>query len=120
MHSRDQLDEITRRTLGHYTDNAEGFAAGTWDHDVSQNIHALLSAITEPAPLRILDLGCGPGRDLVALSALGHAPTGLDGSAKFCAMARAASGCPVRISAIDCQYCPAGCRSPHRSPALHR
>lgn len=89
------LDDLTRRTIGHYAAHAEGFRAGTWDHDVSQNIDALLSAIDAPAPLRILDLGCGPGRDLVTFSRLGHHPTGLDGTARFCQMARQASGCPV-------------------------
>jgi SAM-dependent methyltransferase len=46
-------------------------------------------------PFRILDLGCGPGRDLVAFRALGHAPVGLDGALRFCEMARALSGCEV-------------------------
>ena len=55
-------DDITRRTLDHYNRSAEAFFAGTIDHDVSQNIDALLSAITAPAPYTILDLGCGPGR----------------------------------------------------------
>ncbi|MFT5681418.1 MAG: SAM-dependent methyltransferase [Myxococcota bacterium] len=91
----DPLDEITRRTLSHYTTHAEDFRIGTWDHDVSQNVDALLSAITANAPCRILDVGCGPGRDLVTFSRLGHHPTGLDGTARFCQMARAASGCPV-------------------------
>jgi ubiquinone/menaquinone biosynthesis C-methylase UbiE len=39
------------------------------DHDVSQNIEALVSAITAPPPFRVLDLGCGPGRDLKAFLA---------------------------------------------------
>jgi SAM-dependent methyltransferase len=63
--------------------------------DVVQNINALLTAIDQDAPCRILDFGCGPGRDLMAFSALGHSPVGLDGSAKFCAMAREHSGCDV-------------------------
>jgi hypothetical protein len=36
---------------------------------VSQNIEALVSAITAPPPFRVLDLGCGPGRDLKAFLA---------------------------------------------------
>ena len=95
MLTTDQLDEITRRTLGHYDSHAEGFRDGTWSHDVSQNLDALLSAITAPAPLQILDFGCGPGRDLVELTHRGHHPTGLDGSAHFCQMARRASSRPV-------------------------
>jgi len=88
-------DDITRRTLAHYNHTAEAFFAGTIDHDVSQNIDALLSAIEAPAPAAILDLGCGPGRDLKQFSALGHRAIGVDGSERFVEMARAYSGCEV-------------------------
>lgn len=88
-------DDITRRTLAHYDGSADAFFAGTVDHDVSQNIGALLDAIEAPAPYAILDLGCGPGRDLKTFSALGHRAVGIDGSARFVEMARAYSGCEV-------------------------
>lgn len=88
-------DDITRRTLAHYNHTAEAFFAGTIDHDVSQNIDALLGAIETPAPATILDLGCGPGRDLKQFSALGHRAIGVDGSERFVEMARAYSGCEV-------------------------
>ena len=91
----DDLDSIARKTLAHYDRNAESFFAGTIDHDVSQNIDALLRAITGPAPFAILDLGCGPGRDLATFTRLGHVATGLDGSGEFVAMAREFSGCEV-------------------------
>jgi SAM-dependent methyltransferase len=89
------LSEIAGRTLGHYNESAERFWEGTRDHDVTQNYQALLGALGNGAPLRLLDFGCGPGRDLVALSALGHTLTGLDGSAEFVRMARERSGCTV-------------------------
>lgn len=88
-------DDISRRTLDHYNRNADDFFAGTIDHDVSQNIDALLAAIDAPAPFTILDLGCGPGRDLKTFSDLGHRAVGVDGSERFVAMARAYSGCEV-------------------------
>jgi trans-aconitate methyltransferase len=87
--------EIAARTLGHYNENAARFWEGTRDHDVTQNYQALLAALGNRASLRLLDLGCGPGRDLVLLSAMGHVMTGLDGSAEFVRMARERSGCPV-------------------------
>ena len=90
-----QIEKITQTTLQHYERNAEQFFAGTIDHDVSQNIAALLEAIAAPAPYRLLDLGCGPGRDLKAFKAMGHEAIGIDGSARFVAMARAYSGCEV-------------------------
>jgi SAM-dependent methyltransferase len=89
------LELIARRTLAHYDSNAAEFWEGTRDHDVTQNYAALLNALGGSAPLRILDFGCGPGRDLVALRAAGHIPVGLDGCASFVAMAKAHAGCEV-------------------------
>jgi SAM-dependent methyltransferase len=83
------------RTLAYYESRAEAFRAGTRDHDVSQNIAALLRHMEGPPPYTILDFGCGPGRDLRTLAALGHTVIGLDGSAAFVAMARADTGCDV-------------------------
>lgn len=91
----DPLDEISHRTLAHYERNAEAFFAGTIDHDVSQNIAALLDAIEAKPPFTILDLGCGPGRDLKTFGSLGHRAIGIDGSENFVRMARAYSGCEV-------------------------
>jgi len=89
------LSEVTARTLQDYDQHAESFWAGTRDHDVTQNYRALLDALGGRVALRLLDLGCGPGRDLMALTALGHVVTGLDGSSVFAEMARAQSGCNV-------------------------
>ncbi len=86
-------DDISHRTLEHYNRNADAFFAGTIDHDVRQNIDALLGAIDAPAPFTILDLGCGPGRDLKTFTELGHKAIGLDGSDRFAEMARVYSGC---------------------------
>jgi SAM-dependent methyltransferase len=74
---------------------ADSFWEGTRDHDVSQNYAALLDAIEGPAPFTILDLGCGPGRDLRYFRDLGHEAVGLDGAAQFVEMARRHSGCEV-------------------------
>jgi SAM-dependent methyltransferase len=89
------LAEITARTLAHYDQHAESFRAGTRDHDVSQNIAALLRHIEAEPPFTILDLGCGPGRDLQVFAALGHTAVGLEGSARLATMAREATGCTV-------------------------
>lgn len=89
------LLQLTRPTLASYAGRAQDFWEGTRDHDVSQNIEALLGAIEGEGPHKILDLGCGPGRDLADFRARGHHPTGLDGCEDFCSMARAHSGCEV-------------------------
>ena len=88
-------ERIAARTLAYYDANARAFWEGTRDHDVSQNVAALLQHIEAPPPFELLDLGCGPGRDLATFKALGHRATGLDGAPAFAAMARAYSGCEV-------------------------
>ena len=93
--SPEELKNISKRTLSHYEGSAESFWQGTKDHDVSQNIAALLHYIETPAPFELLDFGCGPGRDLMTFKALGHHATGLEGAAALAAMARANSGCEV-------------------------
>ncbi|SDI21057.1 Methyltransferase domain-containing protein [Pseudomonas benzenivorans] len=93
--SPDDLAQISALTLRHYQQCAEEFREGTRDHDVSQNIAALLGHIQAEPPYQILDFGCGPGRDLRTFSALGHTAIGLDGCPRFVEMARAASGCEV-------------------------
>ena len=91
----EELAHTAAKTLAHYEHGAQAFWEGTKDHDVSQNIAALLQAIQVPAPYTLLDFGCGPGRDLKTFKDLGHQPTGLEGAAALAAMARAHSGCPV-------------------------
>jgi SAM-dependent methyltransferase len=87
--------ETSSRTLAHYMENADSFWEGTRDHDVTQNYAALLTNIEGAAPYRILDFGCGPGRDLAYFRSLGHEAVGLDGCHAFCEMARRHSGCEV-------------------------
>ena len=89
------LEQITAATLNNYAAVAEDFRQGTRDHDVSQNIDALLRHLQGPAPWHILDFGCGPGRDLQTFTRLGHIAVGLDGTQRFAEMARADSGCEV-------------------------
>ena len=96
MHqTSEDLQRITVRTLAHYDQNAQAFWDGTRDHDVSQNIDALLAHIEATPPFDILDFGCGPGRDLMAFKALGHRVVGLEGSSQLAALARANSACEV-------------------------
>ena len=88
------LARISAVTLADYDSRAASFWAGTRDHDVRQNIDALLQALPL-RPATILDFGCGPGRDLRLFTQMGHVAIGLEGSSRFAAMARAYSGCEV-------------------------
>lgn len=91
----EDLARIAERTLAHYDQRADAFWAGTRDHDVSQNINALLHYIEATPPFKLLDFGCGPGRDLATFKSLGHHVIGLEGSAQLATMARAHSGVTV-------------------------
>jgi SAM-dependent methyltransferase len=93
--SPEEVARVSASTVGHYERSAASFWEGTRDHDVSQNVAALVRHLSAPPPASVLDLGCGPGRDLVAFKALGCEAVGLDGSESFVRMARAHSGCEV-------------------------
>jgi len=82
-------------TLDHYNEHADSFWEGTRDHDVSQNRDALLEQLHGSPPFRILDFGCGPGRDLKAFKDMGHEAIGLEGAERFVEFARNYSGCEV-------------------------
>jgi SAM-dependent methyltransferase len=89
------LEKIVHFTLEHYNQYAKEFWQGTCDHNVSQNIAALLQYIQNEPPFKILDFGCGPGRDLKTFAELGHIAIGLEGAVRLAVMARAHSGCEV-------------------------
>ena len=93
--SSEDLQHIAARTVAHYEQHAQNYWAGTRDHDVSQNIAALLKHIRTPPPFDLLDVGCGPGRDLRTFKSLGHRAVGLEGAPSAAALARAHSGCEV-------------------------
>ncbi len=86
---------VTQSTIADYNRLARQFWEGTRDHDVSQNYAALLDAINADPPYFILDIGCGPGRDLHYFRSLGHDAIGLEGAQEFVSMARDFSGCEV-------------------------
>ena len=88
------MQEHEQLTIAEYQATAESFREGTWDHDVSQNRDALVAAMPRN-PGKILDLGCGPGRDLLAFKRQGHTAIGLDATPAFVEMAGQATDCEV-------------------------
>jgi SAM-dependent methyltransferase len=89
------LARTSTATLGHYDEHADRFWQDTRDHDVRQNRDALLQSLIGLPPYRILDFGCGPGRDLKIFRELGHVAIGLEGAPRFVELARAYSGCEI-------------------------
>lgn len=105
---RGQLPRVSDATIAYYNRAAQSFWEGTRNHDVGQNYAALLEAIEGTPPYRILDLGCGPGRDLRHFRTLGHTAVGLDGAREFVEMARSHSGCEVLHQDFLAMALPAG------------
>ena len=95
MKNPQELRRLSEITIGHYDNVADDYWYGTRNHDVSQNYEAFLEAIEGKPPYDILDLGCGPGRDLQYFNSMGHAVIGLDGSEALVSLARLNLGCEV-------------------------
>ncbi len=104
-----EIKQVSELTLDYYDQRADAFWEGTRDHDVSENIAALLSHIDNGPPCTVLDFGCGPGRDLKTFAAMGHTAVGLEGAARFAAMARVHSDCEVWQQDFLALNLPAAC-----------
>ena len=81
-------------TLEFYEANAEEYAAESLTHDVLDDRGRFISRL--PRGARILDLGCGSGRDSFAFSRLGFEAVPVDGSRNMCREAEKYTGLPVR------------------------
>ena len=71
-------------------------AAAQTDEEV-----AALCKLVPATPASILDVGCGPGRHAVRLARQGYTVVGVDPSARFLAMARAAATAGDRIEFVE-------------------
>lgn len=81
-------------TLRYYENHAEEFAANTVHADMEDVRSRFLAHVPEGG--RILDFGCGTGRDTKAFLGLGYQVTALDGSKTLCRIASDYTGVPVR------------------------
>lgn len=86
---------IAARTIAAYNGMAEAYLAETLDRDLQADYDLFFGHLIGPGPFDLLDLGCGPGRDLRYFAQRGHRPVGVDGAARMVAVARAYSGCRV-------------------------
>ena len=73
-------------TIRYYDENAEEYDAATVHLDMSELYEPFLAHIPEGG--KILDLGCGPGRDVLEFAARGFDVTGIDASAPMVTIAK--------------------------------
>ena len=79
--------------MDYYNTNAYEYSALTMNSDMSQSRQRFLSYL--PNRARILDAGCGSGRDAKAFMVQGYMVTALDGSVAMCQVAEKFIGQPV-------------------------
>lgn len=87
---------LQQSTLGYYRDNLNAFVAGTLTADMSYARERFLRSLQAFSAPRILDLGCGSGRDTKAFLDLGYAVDAADGSEELCRSASEFTGIHVR------------------------
>lgn len=86
--------EASNPTIQYYEEHAEEFTSNTLNADMSSIRSRFLTYL--PTGCRILDFGCGTGRDSKAFQELGYDVTAIDGSEALCGIAQSLTGLPVR------------------------
>ena len=81
-------------TIDYYENNAESFTQGTLDVDFTDVQDWFLDYIPECG--RILDFGCGSGRDTAYFLKKGYMVDAIDGSEKLCKIASDNTGIDVK------------------------
>lgn len=86
-------------TLAYYDADPRGYADSTFSIDMSAQLERFASGL--PPGGRVLDLGCGSGRDALALTSMGFEVVPTDGSEGMCAEAGRRTGLEVRLLRFD-------------------
>ena len=80
--------------MNYYDINCQDFFDNTVNTDMGQHYDEFLKII--PKNGKILDAGCGSGRDTFNFKSLGYTVTAIDGSKKMCELASEFSGVNVK------------------------
>lgn len=95
----------TETTLNYYNEKAKSFVEGTLNVNFS-DLQDEFAALVEKGG-RILDLGCGSGRDSKAFLQMGYDVVAVDGSQELCKLASEYIGQPVICTTFQ-DYKPEG------------
>jgi len=82
-------------TLKYYQDNAQTFFDGTVNVDMSSLYETFTQHLAPGA--RVLDAGCGSGRDAKAFQEMGYQVEAFDASPAMVELAREHTGLPVKV-----------------------
>ena len=88
------MSDWATQTLQYYAENQEQFFDSTVYVDMSLAQNRFLARIPDKG--RILDFGCGSGRDAKRFSELGYLVDATDGSEELCRKAAEYTGLPVK------------------------
>ena len=84
-------------TLKYYQENAQEFYDSTVNADLSEHYERFLKHIPEHG--KILDFGCGSGRDSRAFLQKGYSVDAIDGSSELCRLA--SEHCGIQVKCMD-------------------
>ena len=84
---------MTNKTLDYYNKNSEAFIQGTISADLKDMQNKFLNELNGN---KILDFGCGSGRDTKCFIAAGYDVDAIDGSIELCKSASTYTGIQVK------------------------
>ena len=99
------MDESTRETIGYYDANAASYVAETAGVEFGELQREFIRRL--PKGGRVLDLGCGSGRDSLAFLRAGLVVDAVDGSGQMVKAASGLTGLPVAHATFS-DYDPQG------------
>lgn len=86
------------KTIDYYNKHAEEFTASTFEVDMESLYQPFLAELPEGA--RILDVGCGSGRDTLAFKKKGYQVDSIDYSEELVKKASRLTGIPIKLKSF--------------------
>lgn len=86
------------KTIDYYNKHAEEFTASTFEVDMESLYQPFLAELPEGA--RILDVGCGSGRDTLAFKKKGYQVDSIDYSKELVKKASRLTGIPIKLKSF--------------------
>lgn len=86
------------KTIDYYNKHAEEFTASTFEVDMESLYQPFLAELLEGA--RILDVGCGSGRDTLAFKNKGYQVDAIDYSEELVKKASRLTGIPIKLKSF--------------------